>query len=88
MSSLSNAVLDIQNAMIAAPCIDDFTVTHVESDEDRPERVRISYTLANGFDAITDSEALFAHIESIHGLVVVYTKWASDGFYIVYEAAE
>lgn len=84
MSSLSNAVLSIQNDMIAAACIADFTVSH-DVNEDGDESVRVHYTLTA--DAIEASEALLAGIEQRYGLTVARSGSSGDGFYIVYTAA-
>lgn len=83
-TALSHAVLDIQNAMIAAPCFADFTVTHVEAWDDAPEKVRVAYTLANDADAIGQSAAVLDTLEERHGLSVEWSGPTGDGFGIVW----
>ena len=86
MSSLSNAVLDIQSILAAAACIDEFRVSHVEGDDDTADRVRVAYTVA-GKNGIGESELLMSRIEDRFNLVMVGSGPTGDGFYIVWTAA-
>jgi hypothetical protein len=88
MSTLSYSVLAIQNALIDAACIADFRVDHIEADDYRPEAIRVAYTLNDRRAAIAESEALFARLESEHGIVVADSGSSGDHLYIVWTLAE